>query len=123
MTITFEQLHASWEALNRLVAARPDDPLVAVRIARLWRAVKPEYDKFTEAMVPMMLRFGAEQIEDRLVVPPARMAAFQAEAGRLFADTIEIPAVRLNVGDLPRGLFSAIDLGTLGWLLAEPDEG
>lgn len=119
MKITFEQLHASWDALNRLVASRPEDPLVATRLRRLWRIVKPEYDAVVEGLVPIMLRHGAEQVGDKLIVPPAQLAAFQEQTRRLFAEEIELPEIRINVADLPRGVCSALDLETLDWLITE----
>ena len=119
MTLTFAQLIAIQEPLQRLARARME-ARAAFKVSLLMKLLAPHMASASDARLRAYREFGSEDENGTVHVPPARMA----ELCRAMEPLLEMP-VDVHLDPIPLAslagvdVLSAEDLMALGPLIAE----
>lgn len=104
----------------RALSQMPVRGAIAMRIAKLLRAVEVEVQSFEKARIELMKSLG-EQVgeEDLWKFTPENGAEYNKQLVEMRAEPFALPCVKLHTSDLGDANIAAAELMALDWLFAE----
>ncbi len=96
-------------AIEYLTQARGLSAVTSLRLARYWRAIKPELDAYEAERVRLIKELG-ERDGDQIVVKPENGAEFRRQTDAMLDEEIELSIKPFNIIDFEKAGLSGEDI-------------
>lgn len=97
------------QTIEHLSQARGLAAVTSLRLARYWRAIKPELDAYEAERVRLVKELG-ERDGDQIVVKPENSAEFRRQTDAMLEEEIELSIKPFNIIDFEKAGLSGEDI-------------
>lgn len=121
MKLQLKELNKVKNSLAKLITAEDIPARAAYRATKFSKKVVAEIDAMEEARVALVKKYGVDDGSGRFNVLPENDKKFQEELDVLFSEEVELPDVKIAVGDLEKVKLAMLDYANLDFLIVETD--
>lgn len=121
MQIKLSELNKIKVSLSKLITAEGIPARAAYRATKFSKKIVAEIEAMEESRIALVKKYGAEGEGGRYEVKPENDEKFKAELDELFAEEVELPEVKIAVGDLEKVNLTMLDYANLEFMIVEVD--
>jgi len=109
------------ESLSQLLNSRLSVK-TSYRIVKFSKRVIKELDDVEKARIEYINANGVKNAKGEMEVPPEKVAEFREQMDEVLDEVVDIPVMKVNVGELEGSALTVGDIANLDFLIQEGEE-